>query len=56
MNDHERNAVIRVLELLVKASETGFKKIPAGFRPPGIQENLDEAKDLLRRIKAKEFG
>lgn len=55
MTDEERNAIVRILECLLAASHTGFQKIPASFQPPGVKKHLEEASDLMKRVKAGEF-
>lgn len=55
MKPAERNAVIRILELLIASSAAAVKRVPAAFQPPEIKKNLAEASDLLARMKDGEF-
>lgn len=52
MTTDERNIVIRILELVLGVSEASIKKVPAAFRPPEVRKYLDEAAELMKRLKA----
>lgn len=52
MTPDDKNIVIRILELLLASTEAAIAKVPIAFRPPLIRKNLDEAADLLKRLKA----
>lgn len=52
MTVDEKNIILRILTLLVESCSQGFAAVPKTFRPTGIQKRLDEAKELLARLKA----
>ena len=52
MTPTELDLIIRILGLLIGASEAAIQRVPAAFRPAGIKKNLDEATELLNRLKA----
>lgn len=56
MSENEKNAVFRVLELVVFVCVATLKKVPSGFIPTGVVKAVSEADDLVKRLKKGELA